>query len=566
MKLTAFSVTNYRSISGINRVLIGDFAVLIGKNNEGKSNILRALAVSMKVLTAHADGAPANVVPGRARDPDRYRWRRDFPMGLQARKRDLDSKFRLEFSLDDSEVEEFRESIKSSLNGILPIEISIGKDNVPKIRVPKKGPGGTALSSKSSRVAQYIAERIDFNYIPAVRTEEKAEEVVAEMLSRALARLEVQDKYQDALQVITDMQQPILDRIGKSIKQSLSEFLPGIKSVHVTVPNSVRRIALRSQCNVEIDDGSRTLLEYKGDGVKSLAVLGLLRAKQRQVGAASIIAIEEPESHLHPGAIHSLREVILKLVDENQVVLTTHCPLFVDREHVSHNILINANSAKPAKSIASVRELLGVRASDNLVNASHVLVVEGAEDVVALKAILPALSDSIGVAMKQHQLVIEPVGGTGNLPYKLTMLANALCSAHVLVDNDDAGRGAHERAQAEGLLKLADLTLIKCLGMNDSEMEDCFELGTYAPAVKLEFGVDLTLAGFRGNSAKWSDRAKIAFDRSSKPWSDRVKAQLKAVVAKAVADSPRAALNNHKRTSFDALVTALESKLKAANL
>ena len=535
---------------------LGDFAVLIGKNNEGKSNILRALAISMKILTAH--GTPARII--RARDTEQFSWKRDFPIALQDRKRNFESKFRLEFSLDASEVEEFRETIKSNLNGTLPLEITIGKDNEPNIRVVKKGPGGPALSLKSSRIAKYIAERIDFNYIPAVRTEEQAEEVVQEMLSKELAKLETGDKYIEALRVISELQQPVLDRIGKSIKKSLTEFLPGITSVHVMVPPTARRVALRSQCRVEIDDGSRTLLEYKGDGVKSLAVLGLLRAKQRGVGSASIIAIEEPESHLHPGAIHNLREVILKLVAENQVVLTTHCPLFADREQISRNILIDANSAKPAKSISSVRELLGIRASDNLVNASHVLIVEGTEDVIALKAILPTLSESINSALKQNILVIESLAGASNLSYKLSMLANALCSTHVLLDHDAAGRLGYEKAENEGLLKIADLTLIVCQGMGNSEMEDCFDVAVYADEVKERFGVDLRLPTFRGNS-KWSDRAKICFEKSAKPWGDRIKAQLKDTVARAVAASPRLALNAHKRTSIDALVVSLEEKL-----
>ena len=329
-------------------------------------------------------------ISARSRGPNNFSWRRDFPISLETRSRDLDSKFRLEFLLTGEEVEEFRHAIGSNLNGALPIEISIGKDNEPNVKVPKKGPGGAALSKKSAAIARYIAERIEFNYIPAIRTAEEAEAVVQQMLSKELGSLETQESYKQALQVIADLQQPILDRIGRTIKTSLAEFLPGIKSVHVTVPATARRLALRSQCSVEIDDGTRTLLEHKGDGVKSLAALGLLRNKQRAAGAASVIAIEEPESHLHPGAIHNLRDVVLNLVSDNQVLITTHCPLFADRDNISRNILIDANSAKPARTISSVRELLGVRASDNLVNASHVLVVEGLEDVVVLRTLLPS--------------------------------------------------------------------------------------------------------------------------------------------------------------------------------
>ncbi|WP_081070109.1 ATP-dependent nuclease [Burkholderia cepacia] len=559
MNLSAFSVTNYRSITGTSKFPVGDFAVIIGKNNEGKSNILRALAVSMKILTTHG----IQRLGIRPRDTDQYNWRRDFPISLQLRKRELDSKFRLEFSLTPAEVDEFRNSIKSNLNGTLPIEISIGKDNEPQIKVLKKGPGGAALSKKSGAIARYIAERIDFNYIPAVRTEDEAEAVVQDMLSKELATLEKKQPYIDALEVISQLQQPILEKLGKAIKKSLTDFLPNISSVHVVVPATARRLALRSQCKVEIDDGSRTLLEHKGDGVKSLAALGLLRNKQRASGAASVIAIEEPESHLHPGAIHGLREVILNLVAENQVLITTHCPLFADRENISRNILIDSNSAKPARSIASVRELLGVRASDNLVNASHVLVVEGAEDVIALRSILPFLSAKIGQALRQNLLVIEPIGGAGKLDYKLSMLANALCMSHVVLDNDEAGRESFEKAINANLLKLADLTLINCRGMANAEMEDCFELESYREVVKTEFGVDLGVSAFRGN-AKWSDRVKGCFVSAGKPWGDRIKARVKDAVARAVAASASTALNVHKRQPIDALVVALEDKLTRA--
>jgi AAA15 family ATPase/GTPase len=537
---------------------VGDFSVIIGKNNEGKSNILRALAVSMKILTTHGIFNSY-----RPRDTGQYHWKRDFPIALQPRKRDLDSKFRLEFSLTATEVEEFRSSIKSTLNGTLPIEISIGKDNEPNIKVPKKGPGGPALSKKSNAIARYIAERIDFNYIPAIRTEDEAEAVVQEMLSKELATLENDQAYIDALETILSLQKPILKRLEKAIKTSLTDFLPNINSVHVLAPAAARRLALRSQCKVEIDDGTRTLLEHKGDGVKSLAALGLLRNKQRAAGAASVIAIEEPESHLHPGAIHALREVIMNLAAENQVLITTHCPLFADRENVSRNILIDCNSAKQAKSIANVRELLGVRASDNLVNASHVLVVEGSEDVVALRAILPTLSTRVAQALKQNILVIEPVGGAGKLDYKLSMLANALCMSHILLDNDEAGRESYEKALEANLLKLADLTLINCKGMLSAEMEDCFELECYRGLVINEFGVDLGVTKFRGN-AKWSERVKACFIAAGKPWGDRIKARVKDVVARAVADAPASALNIHKRHPIDALVIALEEKLVRA--
>ena len=557
MRLVSFSVTNFRSITTAHKIPIGDSTVLIGKNNEGKSNLLRALNLSMRALTAHAGESQiiSDIIDG-----PKYLWRRDFPISLQDRTSTTDSIFRLEFSLDENEIHEFRREIKSSLNGTLPIEIKFGKSNLSKIHVPKRGRGGNTLSAKSAKIAKYIAQRIQFNYIPAIRTEDEALAVVQAMLSTELTQLETNPDYLAALQKISDLQQPILDNVAQSIKNSLKLFLPDITDVVVRIPSQASRSALRNQCKIEIDDGSLTDLEFKGDGVKSLAALGLLKDKRKMSGA-SIIAIEEPESHLHPGAMHSLREIIKTLTTDNQVVITTHCPLFVDRESISRNILIDRNSARPAKEISMIRKTLGVRASDNLVNASHVLVVEGETDIISITALLSHISPAISKALKQHRLVIEKLGGSAKLSYKLSLLSQALCVTHVLLDYDDAGRTAYEKACQENMLSVLDTTFIRCDKMKESELEDCFETTAYISEVKSEFGVNLDDSAFLGNR-KWSERAESCFAKQGKPWDAQTAAKLKAVVAKSIAKNPDFALNPERRNSIDALVTALEIKLQ----
>jgi len=42
MRLIRFSVLNYRSITTAHKIEMSNLTVLVGKNNEGKSNILRA--------------------------------------------------------------------------------------------------------------------------------------------------------------------------------------------------------------------------------------------------------------------------------------------------------------------------------------------------------------------------------------------------------------------------------------------------------------------------------------------------------------------------------------------
>lgn len=43
MRLESFAIKNYRSIAEVNVEPCGDFNVLIGRNNSGKSNILASI-------------------------------------------------------------------------------------------------------------------------------------------------------------------------------------------------------------------------------------------------------------------------------------------------------------------------------------------------------------------------------------------------------------------------------------------------------------------------------------------------------------------------------------------
>lgn len=136
MKITSFSVTNFRSITSAHKIAIADTTVLIGKNNEGKSNLLRSLQVAMNLLQSHAysesiSGSRRIIRPHE----DIYFWNRDFPIQLQNRKSSTQTIFKIDFQLDQAEVEEFKEEIGSSLNGSLPLEIKIGKENKAQINL-----------------------------------------------------------------------------------------------------------------------------------------------------------------------------------------------------------------------------------------------------------------------------------------------------------------------------------------------------------------------------------------------------------------------------------------------
>jgi hypothetical protein len=135
-----------------------------------------------------------------------------------------------------------------------------------------------------------------------------------------------------------------------------------------------------------------------------------------------------------------------------------------------------------------------------------------------------------------------------------------MCLAHSFLDYDACGLKAQQKAEQDGLLLIADVTFTTCDGQNESELEDMFDEHLYSGMLQHRYGVSTLHPKFKGRE-KWSDRLARTFKTMGKPWSDHIEAKVKAEVAELVESNPATALNAHKRSSFDALVAALEAKL-----
>ena len=319
---------------------------------------------------------------------------------------------------------------------------------------------------------------------------------------------------------------------------------------------------MRSDIDGVIDDGIATSIRNKGDGIKSLVTLAILKDKRNMQGA-SIIAIEEPESHLHSGAIHSLVDVIQNMSINNQVIITTHNPLFVQQNKISSNIIVNNGTARVAKGIAEIRTVLGVLPSDNLRNARYIVVVEGEDDKIALQKILPLYSDKIKNALNTNQLIIKPLGGAGNLSHDLSDLKNCMCKYVVLLDNDRAGIDAAEKAMANGLLKMSEVKHTICNGSPEAEFEDCLKKQLYETVISEGFGIDINVSEFGGNE-KWSDRMRKTFLAQGSRWTDKIEQDVKMAVAKAIPENGRITdiVIRQKSGFLTGLVNAIEAMLE----
>jgi len=572
LKLISFSVENYRSITTARKIPLSDYSLLIGANNEGKSNILHALTLAMHALVEWrkhvrraSDGRlikRPNMISSLYKR-NSYDWDTDFPVSKQNKATsNSTTNIILEFELDAGEVEEFKSEIKSNLNGALPLMVSFSQKQF-NVSVKKQGRGQASLTKKSVRITEFISKRIRFEYIPPIRTADSAEKVIHQLVGRELSQLESNEEYKEALGKIEELQQPVLDELAGAIQQTVSDFLPNVKSVQLKSRREERYRALRGSLEIVIDDGHKTKLERKGDGVQSLVALALMRyaSEQNSSRLSTVIAIEEPESHLHPRAIHQLKLVIENLSSKNQIVLTSHSPLFVNPDNLANTIIVKDSKAACAKRISEIRNALGVRFSDNLQNARMVLLFEGVDDALALKHIISARSKTLKNALNSSTLAIDHLSGAGSLRLKASFYQSAACLVQCFVDDDQSGRKAVEKAINDKVLNSSNVNLCTVRNLEEAELEDIYNKKVYGTPFVEKFGVDPRKKLKPKPKKKWSNVMKKLFIDAGKPWDDGVKREIKNWLANFAAKHAETILKEELCNPLENFIETVERRL-----
>jgi putative ATP-dependent endonuclease of the OLD family len=560
MKLTYFSIKDYRSISKAELRNLKSTAILIGPNNEGKSNILQGLNACLMLLGEGQFTRSHDSLSMRY-DRESYDWQIDYPIAKQERDPHGESVFVMYFSLTGAEQQAFQAATGSSLNNVLPIELRFGLRDAT-FKVLKQGRGGKTLSKKREKICQFITTTLDYVYIPAVRTAESSQGLVNTLVSRELRVLDKNPRYLELIREVDALQKPVLDNVASRLRGNLAKFIgKSLKNVELSIPPPRTRF-FRREAKIIMDDGTPTALARKGDGFQSLTAISLMigaleeSSKEKDI----ILLIEEPESHLHPKAIHQLREILDTMREENQVVITTHNPLFVNRGQIASNFVVSQNNAVPAESLSQIRDLLGVRASDNLRHAALVVVVEGSEDAVALEALLSHFIPELRKAVVAGSLAFDVLGGASKLPYALSLLQGFLCNYVIFLDDDAEGRKAYKDAEQSRFANSGNTTFTKCLERNESEFEDLLDPEFYAPYFQETYAVDVRIPPFN-QKKKWSDRIRFGMTKAGKPWPEEKEYVDKRAIADLVVANPSKALHLSKVDLIKAFAQAVQNRL-----
>ncbi len=126
--------------------------------------------------------------------------------------------------------------------------------------------------------------------------------------------------------------------LEKLVESFLGENFPKVK-VELQIPPPELKTILNT-AQIYVDDGSKDLIDHKGDGIKRSLTFALLRTYVHQIEKRKLLSgnatpsrplcflFEEPELYLHPRSQKILFDTLGSISKNHQVIVSTHSPLF----------------------------------------------------------------------------------------------------------------------------------------------------------------------------------------------------------------------------------------------
>ncbi|HFR3587888.1 TPA: ATP-dependent endonuclease [Streptococcus suis] len=493
MRVEKIEIKNFRSLESV-EINVSDFIVILGKNNEGKSNVLKSINRFDSLIDYFISRKERFIKDKSLHLMEGYfrpeSIEADVPLSIRNLKRTSKNiSIGIIFSLTEQEQEELN-SIKFSgtkTNGYLEINFTYTRDLVASISVKlREDVKAIRSSEKVIEILNFYRNNFNIRYIPTIRTEDNANEIIRRILSERLETLNSNPEYINAINRAQNIQSDLLSEIAEEIKPDLVQYIPEIKNIKIQSKRTLQRL-LSSNVDIFLDDGKDTNLADKGDGIKSLVVMSLLSSIDT---GSCLLLVDEPESHLHSKAIRELQNKLKTIPNNNQIILASHHQIFVNRNHIEKNYILSRGKVLPNTSIKKIRDELGVSLGENLLNAEYVILVEGETDKKILLKYIKDTNNKLHRAIHDDRLVIDSLGGVKHFLSKYNYYVQSLCKLAIILDNDKIVEDVLSKYEIEK----SNVYRVPKNGKNESEFEDLLNEEFLFKEVDKTWGLDNSIS------------------------------------------------------------------------
>lgn len=355
MKIKNITISGYRSIKEPTTFEFGNINALIGANNVGKSNILKAIYSVLGKDWVTVNNFDENDVFGRETD-------QDIEILIEF---DQPYKYQQFTGIDPIDIPKISFSYTRYLigpnKGMRRLEKKcLNSKNSPVQILAKRPQKGERMQFQPlTTIPQEVQENIPVIYIGTER-ELKFQlpsyrnsllgillEGVNKDFENPQNMIKVKDSSGNEIEVSR------IDRFNKLIKLAISTLKTDeFQALEKSIKNSaltqlgIDKAILGQDCNIYFDpltsldfykslnlfveeNGFKINATELGGGFQNALVIAILKAFEEKKKSGAIFLIEEPEMYLHPQMQRSLYKSLRKIGETNQVIYSTHSTHFV---------------------------------------------------------------------------------------------------------------------------------------------------------------------------------------------------------------------------------------------
>lgn len=456
MYISKLALTNYRGVKERREINLSRFSSIVGKNDAGKTIVLNAIASFLDVKSFAITATDFNILGS----PIEMEF--NFKSGdivellsskLKSKVKKVEGldEFIKDFIFDESIVykrtanrdgkswstEEIliNDFVREDLQGLYlksDEEISVIIE-ANAIQIPVEGKGRNSKAEKIKHIKLHFAQEVRANFwivddmkiaslFPDVEMFKADYGLEADTKFKTASVAEIEEYFTREQARFEDFQKEInleMQKEAAILKSYMQEYASNLQDIDIT-PNVVWKDAIKSvDVSFQFNGDEKFIpMTHKGTGYRRLFMVARFRyLAEKSKGNNIIYLIEEPETFLHPTAQQDLLSALKELSEENQVITTTHSPVFAGATNVKGVVLCtkegqsnyeNVTEGNEQDFLFKIIDELGIKPSFNLRDHfDKILFVEGQDDSTFYKIISSTL---LGMDLKN--ILILPCGGS----------------------------------------------------------------------------------------------------------------------------------------------------------